>query len=88
MIKKNKKGNIIQLSSIYGVVGQNQNIYKGTKMKENMTYSLIKWGINNLSRQMASYYGKYNIRVNSLCPGGIKVSSHHSRFIKNYWWYR
>jgi len=84
MVIKKKGGSIIQLSSIYGVVGQNQNIYKGTKMKENMTYSLIKGGINNLSRQMASYYGKYNIRVNSLCPGGIKVSSHHSRFIKNY----
>ena len=40
-------------------------------MKENMTYATIKGGITNLTRQMASYYGKYNIRVNTICPGGI-----------------
>ena len=41
-------------------------------MRENMTYSIIKGGITNLTRQMASYYGKYNIRVNTLAPGVIE----------------
>ena len=49
-----------------------------------ISYSLIKGGINNLTRQMASYYGKFNIRINSLCPGGIEASNHNSKFIKNY----
>ena len=40
-------------------------------MRENMTYSIIKGGITNLTRQMASFYGKYNIRVNTLAPGTI-----------------
>lgn len=84
MKKKKIKGSIIQLSSIYGVVAQDLNIYKETKMRENMTYSVIKGGINHLTRQMASYYGKYQIRCNVLCPGGIQEKNHHSKFLKNY----
>ncbi len=84
MKKKKKNGSIIQLSSIYGVVGQDLSIYKNTKMRESMTYSIIKGGINNLTRQMASYYGKYKIRVNAVCPGGIKEKTHNNLFIKNY----
>jgi len=59
-------------------------------MKENMTYSVIKGGIINLTRQMASYYGKYKIRINTLSPGGIegpvagKSKKQDKIFIKNY----
>ena len=84
MVKKKIKGSIIQLSSIYGVVAQDQQVYKGTTMKESMTYSIIKGGINNYTRQMASYYGKFGIRCNALCPGGIQTSDHTTKFIKNY----
>jgi len=84
MVKSKKNGNIIQLSSIYGVVGQDLSIYLGTKMKESMSYSIIKGGINNLTRQMASYYGKYSIRVNAICPGGVSDVNQDKIFIKNY----
>ena len=66
------KGTIILVGSIYGLVGQNMNLYKGTRIKENFAYSAIKGGIINYTRQMASYYGKYNIRCNVICPGGIQ----------------
>ena len=43
------QGSIIQFSSIYGLVGQNLNIYRRAEgMGENMTYSIIKGGITNL----------------------------------------
>ena len=86
MVKKNKPGTIIQLGSIYGIVGQDINIYKNTNMAENMTYSIIKGGILSLTRQMASYYGKFNIRINSVCPGGVfnKKYPQNKIFIKNY----
>ena len=83
LMKKNKKGSIILLSSIYGVVGQDLSIYEGTKMQESMTYSVIKGGINNLTKQMASYYGKFQIRINALCAGGV-FENQNERFVKNY----
>ena len=54
--------------STYGILGQSTNLYKGTRIKENMNYAIIKGGIINLSRQLASYYGKFGIRINTLCP--------------------
>lgn len=90
-MQKNKiKGSIIQLGSIYGILGQDMNIYKNTNMKENMTYSVIKGGIINLTKQMASYYGKYNIRINTLSPGAIEgpvsglSKNQNKNFITNY----
>ena len=71
MKKKKISGSIIQLGSTYGVVGQNLSIYKGTKMQENLSYAAIKGGIINNARLMASYYGKYKIRINCVCPGGL-----------------
>ena len=90
-MKKNKiKGSIILLSSIYGILGQDLNVYKGTKMTENMTYPVIKGGIVNFARQCSSYYGQFNIRVNSVSPGGIQghiagsSKMQSKKFLKNY----
>lgn len=88
--KKNKFGSIVLMNSIYGILGQNLNLYSGTKMKENLTYSIIKGAISNGVRQFASYYSRYNVRVNSICSGGIqghvKGSSmkQSKKFINNY----
>jgi len=84
MVGAGIKGSIIQLGSIYGIVGQEQMVYEGTDMHENMTYAAIKGGITNLTRQMASYYGQFNIRVNSLCPGGISSDNHDPVFVDQY----
>ena len=90
-MKKNSiKGSLIQLGSIYGSLGQDLNIYENTNMRENMSYSVIKGGIINLTKQIASYYGKYNIRINTLSPGGLKgpvagaSRKQEKQFIKNY----
>ncbi len=90
-MKDNKiSGSIIQFSSIYGNLAQDLSIYKMTKIKENVAYSFIKGGIINLTRQMASYYGKYNIRINCISPGALKGHIAGSKnkqpdiFIKNY----
>lgn len=90
-MKKNKiKGSIVLFSSIYGILGQNMNVYKNTKISENMNYSVIKGGVSNFARQLASYYGKNGIRVNAICPGGVtghikgSKNKQHKKFIKNY----
>lgn len=90
MSEKETGGSIIQLSSIYGVLGQDLTVYNNTDMQENMPYTAIKGGIINLTRQMASYYGQYNIRVNTLCPGGLeghvagKSDSQNRDFVRQY----
>ena len=59
-------------------------------MRENVTYSVIKGGISNFTKQMSSYYGQYGIRVNAICPGGVinekdrKKLKVDYRFEKNY----
>ena len=88
-IKKTKKtGSIIQIGSIYGIQGQDMSLYKNTKINENASYSAIKGGIINFTKQLASYYGKYKIRVNNVCPGGVKNLKDRNQksklFIKRY----
>ena len=90
MVKNNIKGSIINLNSIYGLLGQDLNIYEKTSMKENMPFSMIKGGLVNLTRQMASYYGRFGVRVNGICPGGLtghvagKSKLQEKQFIRNY----
>ena len=90
MVKNNIKGSIINLNSIYGLLGQDLSIYEKTSMKENMPFSMIKGGLVNLTRQMASYYGRFGIRINGICSGGLKghvagkSSIQEKQFIKNY----
>ncbi len=82
-MKKNG-GVIINLGSIYGVVGGSFDIYEGTSVKPfSMIYAAVKGGIVNLTRYMASYFGKENIRVNAVCPGGV-YDGHDPAFTKNY----
>ena len=90
MKKFNIKGSIVNMNSIYGLLGQDLSVYEKTSMTENMVYSIIKGGLVNLTRQMASYYGKFGIRVNSICAGGLKGHVANSskfqekQFVKNY----
>ena len=44
MLEAGNGGSIVQLGSIYGVLGQDLSVYEGTDMNENMTYAAIKGG--------------------------------------------
>ena len=72
MLKNNIHGSIIQLSSMYGLIAQDDNLYKNTNIAENMTYGIIKSSVIHFTKQLAAYYGKYNIRINNLVIGGIE----------------
>jgi len=72
MVRAQKKGSIVLTSSLYGKRAQDMSVYEGTNLRENMTYPVMKAGINNFVRQAAAYYGKYNVRVNAVSPGGIE----------------
>lgn len=83
VMKKQEGGSLINFGSIYGIVGNDFTIYEGTDLNPPMAYSAIKAGIINLGRYLASYFGKYNVRVNTICPGGIFDNQNFS-FVKNY----
>ena len=89
-MKKYRRGSVVLLNSIYGILGQDMSIYKKTDIRENFTYSVAKGGITNAVRQPAAFYGKYNIRVNSICSGGVEghmkssLKSQPKNFISNY----
>lgn len=76
-------GSLINMSSIYGVVGPDFTVYEGTEMTMPAAYAAIKGGLTNLSRYLASYYGSYQIRVNTVSPGGIFDNQPES-FVQNY----
>jgi len=83
VMKKQESGSIVNIASIYGVVGNDFTIYEGYGGTSPAAYSAIKGGIINFSRYLASYYGEFNIRVNCVSPGGIK-DKQHSSFIERY----
>ena len=83
MEKKKIRGSIINLGSIYGIQANDFTIYEGTNMGASMEYAAIKGGIINGTRYLASFFGKYGIRVNTICPGGI-FDYQNKIFVKNY----
>ena len=64
-------GNIINISSIYGVIAPKFEVYNRTAMTMPVEYAAIKSGLIHLTKYMAKYFKGKNIRVNSLSPGGI-----------------
>lgn len=77
------KGSIINVSSIQGVVAPDFGIYEGTDMTSPAAYTAIKGGILMYSKYLASYYGRYNVRVNVICPGGV-FNNQPKEFLERY----
>lgn len=84
MIKNQNFGSIVNIGSIYGVVGNDFTVYENTDgMTSPAAYSAIKGGIINFTRYLASYYGPKNIRINTVSPGGI-FNNQHPTFVKQF----
>ena len=78
-----KSGSIINMASIYGVVGPNFPIYNDTSMTMPAAYSAIKGALVSFTRYLASYLGPKLIRVNAVSPGGI-FDNQNEVFVENY----
>jgi len=81
-------GAIIQISSIYGLLGVDHRIYEGsnylgTKINTPAVYSASKAAVIGLTRYLATYWGQNGIRVNCVAPGGIS-SGQNDEFQKRY----
>ncbi|MDA9792186.1 SDR family oxidoreductase [Schleiferiaceae bacterium] len=70
-LRKSNGGSVVNMTSIYGVVGNDFTIYEESGMEPPAAYSAIKGGLINATRFLASKYGKECLRFNCVSPGGI-----------------
>tara|TARA_B100001057_G_scaffold105241_1_gene102780 strand:+ start:121 stop:909 length:789 start_codon:yes stop_codon:yes gene_type:complete len=62
LIKKSKNGSIVNISSTAGILG----------FPLRSPYAASKWAVIGVTKTLAMELGKFNIRVNAVCPGTIK----------------
>ena len=100
VMEKQEYGNMLFISSIYGVVGNDQRIYKGSNLAglyvesdgesdrkqiySHSVYPVVKGGIISLTRYLAAYWGEKNIRANCISPGGVYHEGENETFLKKY----
>jgi len=92
-------GSIIFISSIYGIVGNDQRIYEGANLAElyagdnderperiysPAAYAATKGAVISLTRFLAAYWGEMGIRVNCISPGGVGHPGENEEFIRKY----
>jgi NAD(P)-dependent dehydrogenase (short-subunit alcohol dehydrogenase family) len=83
VMAQQNSGAIVNIASIYGVVGNDFSLYEEYGGTSPAAYSAIKGGLINFTRYLASYYGHKGIRVNCLSPGGI-FDHQHPSFVSRY----
>lgn len=80
IMKKNMYGRIINISSIYGLVGNTE--------LHTVAYHSSKGGVVNLTRAVAAELAEYNITCNAICPGYFETELTtevlKSRVFKNF----
>lgn len=77
VMAKRGGGVILNISSDLGVIAPDQRLYAkegfsgDNQPVKPVTYSVIKHGIIGLTKYLATYWADYNIRANTLSPGGV-----------------
>jgi NAD(P)-dependent dehydrogenase (short-subunit alcohol dehydrogenase family) len=83
VLKAGGGGSLINVASLYGVVGPDHRIYDGQPFQSFPAYSASKAGIIGLTRWLATWWGKDGVRVNCVSPGGV-FNNHNDRFSAAY----
>jgi NAD(P)-dependent dehydrogenase (short-subunit alcohol dehydrogenase family) len=81
-------GNIINTLSIYGIVAPDQRIYEGSlyegrEINTPAVYSTSKAAVWGLTKYLAAYWARNNVRVNAVTPGGVFSGQNHA-FVEKY----
>lgn len=72
-----KRGSIINIASIAGLVGRNPRAYNS------IVYSTSKGALVNFTRDLAVKWAQHNINVNCICPGFFVTPINDKLFQKN-----
>ena len=78
-----KSGVIVNIASIYGFMAPRFELYENASFTSPVEYSAIKGGLLSLTKYLASYLGKHDIRVNAISPGGVYDNQPES-FVTQY----
>lgn len=82
LLRASSSGSIVNIGSIYGLHGPDWTLYEDTAMANPAAYAVSKGGLLQLTRWLATTLAP-NVRVNSICPGGI-VRDQPESFVKRY----
>ena len=87
-MRKTGRGSIINVSSIYGTVSPDQRIYayrhaRGEQFYKPVSYSTSKSALYNLTRYLATYWGPFGVRVNTVTFGGV-FDNQDPKFLEAY----
>lgn len=69
-LSASQTGAIVNIGSIYGVVGPDWQLYEGLAMANPAAYALSKGGLTQFTRWLATTCAPH-VRVNMISPGGI-----------------
>lgn len=70
LLKKSKVGSVVNIGSIYGIVGPDLSLYESTAMGNPAAYAASKGGLTQLTRWLSTVLAP-EVRVNTLTPGGV-----------------
>jgi NAD(P)-dependent dehydrogenase (short-subunit alcohol dehydrogenase family) len=82
ILAKSKKGCIVNVASIYGVLGPDLALYENTQMGNPAAYAASKGGLIQLTRWLATVLAP-EVRVNCVSPGGL-ARNQCSTFVERY----
>lgn len=71
LLEKSDDASVVNIGSIYGMVGPDHSLYEGTKMTNPAAYSASKGGLLSTTRWLATVLAP-KVRVNMVSPGGIE----------------
>jgi NAD(P)-dependent dehydrogenase (short-subunit alcohol dehydrogenase family) len=72
-MEKHGSGSIVNTSSIAGLIGA----------PGQAIYTACKWGINGMTKTAAVMHAKDDIRVNAVCPAGMKGTGFYNRMLED-----
>ena len=83
---KMKKGVIVNIASLYGIISPDFRIYTDCNRKNSEIYGATKAGIIQMTKYFGVHLADRNIRVNAVSPGGIynPDNPQGEDFIRNY----
>jgi NAD(P)-dependent dehydrogenase (short-subunit alcohol dehydrogenase family) len=70
LLSNSGHGSVINVGSIYGMVGSDISLYENTQLGSPAAYAASKGGLLQLTRWLATILAP-NVRVNAISPGGV-----------------